>query len=404
MKYNGEIGLNTNKSISLSGILVGLFLFLFFNCKQEIKIVAATGTVPVLTTNAANITKTSADIEGRVTSSGGSLVTDQGIYWGVTDNPTIGVTKISSGTSSASFSIKMTGLVLGTNYYVRAYATNSAGTGYGDQKSFTTLIDVGDDTPGFGPFTTVLSTGILHAPANWNANFPLSEQSNNSGWVLNPMFSDEFNTTSIDFNKWYDRDPNTGGGSDPILAVPTTQGMEFHLRKGPTQGTHVYRGSVLFSKSRLLYGYIEASMKMPRNYANNNIFLYAKEAAKWTEIDIIEFQGMPQVNAKQSAMNAHVFYSAFTTTHLEQQTYFRLTPPVEFPDEYHIFGLKWTPTNIYWYIDGTLVKSGVNTQWHQPLNISMGTWDTNKNDQLDPALVPVLAMKIKYVRVWTAQN
>ena len=384
-------------------VFAGLVLFLYFGCKKEAKIVMET-TVPVLTTNVTNITATTADIDGKVTSNGGSGVTTRGICWGINMNPNIVGDKISIGTGSERFTIKMTGLNPGTTYYVRAFATNSAGTGYGDQKSFQTLIGVGEDIPGFGPFSTVLSTGILHAPAIWNANLPLSDQSNVSGWVLNPEFSDEFNTTFINFNKWYDRDPNTGGGSDPILAVPTTLGMEFHLRKGPTQGTHVYRGSVLFSKTRLLYGYIEASMKMPRNYANNNIFLYAKETAKWTEIDIVEFQGMPQVNAKQAAMNAHVFYSPFTNTHLSQQTYFRLTPPVEFPDEYHIFGLKWTPTSIYWYIDGTLVKSGVNTQWHQPLNISMGTWDTDKNNLLDPALVPVLAMKVKYVRVWTATN
>jgi beta-glucanase (GH16 family) len=390
-------------SKSFSVVCVGLMLLLYFGCKKEARIVVD-ATLPVLTTNVTNITSTTADIDGKVISSGGSTVSAQGICWGINTLPNLAGNKTSIGTTSESFTIEITGLTPGTYYYVRAYATNSAGTVYGNQKSFQTLIGGGEDIPGFGPFTTVLSTGILHAPASWNANLPLSDQSNISGWVLNPMFSDEFNSTSIDFNKWYDRDPNTGGGSDPILAVPTSQGMEFHIRKGPTQGTHVYRGSVLFSKTRLLYGYIEASMKMPRNYANNNIFLYAKEAAKWTELDIVEFQGMPQVNAKQSAMNAHVFYSPFTNTHLEQQTYFRLTPPVEFPDEYHIFGLKWTPTNIYWYIDGTLVKSGVNTQWHQPLNISMGTWDTNKNDLLDPALVPILAMMVKYVRVWTATN
>jgi beta-glucanase (GH16 family) len=390
-------------SKSFSIVIAGLLLLIFFSCNNEVKGDIET-TVPVLTTNAANITRTTADINGKVTSNGGSAVTTQGICWGINMNPNIAGNKISIGTILDGFTIKLTDLIPGTTYYVRAYATNSSGTGYGNQKTFQTLLGVGEDITGFGPFTTVLSTGVLHAPTSWNANLPLSDLANVSGWVLNPMFSDEFNATSIDFNKWYDRDPNTGGGSDPILAVPTTQGMEFHIRKGPTQGTHVYRGSVLFSKTRLLYGYIEASMKMPRNYANNNIFLYAKEAAKWTEIDIIEFQGMPQVNAKQSAMNAHVFYSPFTDSHLEQQTYFRLTPPVEFPDEYHIFGLKWTPTSINWYIDGTLVKSGINTQWHQPLNISMGTWDTNKNDQLDPALVPILAMKVKYVRVWTAQN
>ncbi|MCK9412028.1 MAG: fibrobacter succinogenes major paralogous domain-containing protein [Prolixibacteraceae bacterium] len=119
-------------------VIAGLMLLLFFGCKKEIKI-EVPATIPVLTTNTANITTNSADIDGKVTSNGGSAVTTQGICWGINENPTIAGSKTSIGTGSESFTIKIKGLSPGTTYYVRSYATNSTGTGYGDQKSFQTF-------------------------------------------------------------------------------------------------------------------------------------------------------------------------------------------------------------------------------------------------------------------------
>jgi hypothetical protein len=100
-------------SKSFSVILAGLILLLYFGCKKEVKIIEP-ATVPVLTTNATNITTTTADIDGKVTGNGGSAVTTQGICWGLSENPTIAGNKISTGTGSESFTIKMTGLTPGT--------------------------------------------------------------------------------------------------------------------------------------------------------------------------------------------------------------------------------------------------------------------------------------------------
>jgi hypothetical protein len=134
-----------SKSILI--VFVGFIFLLYFSCKKEVKIVMEP-TVPVLTTNATNITNTSADINGKVTYNGGSTVTTQGICWGINENPTIAGNKISIGTGSESFTIKIAGLTPGTTYYVKAYATSSAGTGYGDQKSFQTLNEIITDMDG----------------------------------------------------------------------------------------------------------------------------------------------------------------------------------------------------------------------------------------------------------------
>ena len=96
-------------------------------------------TVPVVTTTTVTaITETTAMSGGNVTSNGGATVTNWGICWSLSPNPTIADSKTTGGASTTNFSSSMTGLTGSTLYYVRAFATNSAGTGYGDQKSFTT--------------------------------------------------------------------------------------------------------------------------------------------------------------------------------------------------------------------------------------------------------------------------
>jgi uncharacterized protein (TIGR02145 family) len=95
---------------------------------------------PTLSTTAASsITTTAASSGGNITSDGGASVTARGICWSTSANPTTALTtKTSDGTGSGSFTSNLTGLTANTTYYVRAYATNSIGTAYGTQVSFTT--------------------------------------------------------------------------------------------------------------------------------------------------------------------------------------------------------------------------------------------------------------------------
>lgn len=96
-------------------------------------------TAPVITTNAVgSITNTSAVGGGFITSNGGATITASGICYATTSNPTLSNTVITSTTITGSFSSNITGLVFNTTYYVRAYATNSVGTTYGNEVSFTT--------------------------------------------------------------------------------------------------------------------------------------------------------------------------------------------------------------------------------------------------------------------------
>ncbi|MEI6753331.1 MAG: fibrobacter succinogenes major paralogous domain-containing protein [Paludibacter sp.] len=94
-------------------------------------------TIPTLTTNAvSNITSTTATCGGNITYDGGVMVTARGVCWGTTSNPTIANSFTTDGTGSGKFISSISGLTVGTTYYVRTYATNSVGTAYGNQLSF----------------------------------------------------------------------------------------------------------------------------------------------------------------------------------------------------------------------------------------------------------------------------
>lgn len=92
----------------------------------------------VTTNNVTNITQTTATCGGNVISDGGATVSARGVCWSLSQNPTVSGNHTTDGNGTGSFTSQITGLTPGKTYYVRAYATNSVGTSYGEQKSFTT--------------------------------------------------------------------------------------------------------------------------------------------------------------------------------------------------------------------------------------------------------------------------
>jgi uncharacterized protein (TIGR02145 family) len=100
---------------------------------------AATLQIPtVSTTDISSITSTSALSGGFVSDDGSGAITANGICWSTHTDPSITDSKTSDGITSPIFSSIMTGLIPGTTYYVKAYATNNAGTAYGAEDHFTT--------------------------------------------------------------------------------------------------------------------------------------------------------------------------------------------------------------------------------------------------------------------------
>jgi len=92
----------------------------------------------VTTSSASDIAETSATVGGNVTAYGGATVTERGIYYSTSASPETTGTKLQIGSGTGSFSTSLTGLSAGTTYYIKAYATNSVGTAYGNEVNFTT--------------------------------------------------------------------------------------------------------------------------------------------------------------------------------------------------------------------------------------------------------------------------
>ncbi len=125
-------------NLILSSVLAAFILPLFAGCGGDDPAGPDTK-VPILTTVAVSaITQTTAQCGGNITSDGGATVTACGVCWSTNQTPTVADNKTTDGTGAGSFASSITGLTASTTYYVRAYATNSVGTGYGSAMSFTT--------------------------------------------------------------------------------------------------------------------------------------------------------------------------------------------------------------------------------------------------------------------------
>jgi hypothetical protein len=155
--------------------------------------VSSSTVLPNVTTTAiTTITATSAISGGNVTSQGGSIVTARGVCYSTSPNPTLSNSFTTNSAGTGTFTSNLTGLLSNTTYYVRAYATNSYGTKYGNQINFTTLtapsVSIGQsfqggvvgyiyqpgdfgyvagETHGIIVSPTDLSTGIVWSPISY---------------------------------------------------------------------------------------------------------------------------------------------------------------------------------------------------------------------------------------------
>jgi len=126
-------------------LFMGMTMMLIFSCKKKDDNNINPAFPIVTTAVVSNITKTSAACGGNVTSPGSTSVTLRGVCWRTTQNPTILDANTTDGSGPGDFTSYITGLSAKTTYYVRAYAINNAGPGYGNQISFTTASGSGGD-------------------------------------------------------------------------------------------------------------------------------------------------------------------------------------------------------------------------------------------------------------------
>ena len=113
-----------------------------YGCSATADIIVNVITLPIVTTDSITaVTSTSATCGGNVTNDGGAEVTARGVCWSTQQNPTLDDAHTADGSGTGAFTSSITDLAPNTTYYVRAYATNSEGTEYGNEKVFITLQD-----------------------------------------------------------------------------------------------------------------------------------------------------------------------------------------------------------------------------------------------------------------------
>ncbi|MBI5009561.1 MAG: DUF1566 domain-containing protein [Bacteroidia bacterium] len=175
--------------------------------------------VPTVTTSAiSGITTTTATSGGNVTADGGAPITAKGVCWSTSSGPTVDNSKTTDGQGTGAFTSNLTSLIEGTTYFVRAYATNSAGTGYGTEISFSTVAVV---------LPTVTTAIVTNISSNW-AQGGGTVASDGGAPIINKgvCWSKSSNPTTSDSKT----EEGTGTGSFGISFGPLESATLYHVR------------------------------------------------------------------------------------------------------------------------------------------------------------------------------
>lgn len=250
-------------------------------------------------------------------------------------------------------------------------------------------------------------------------------------WVFSPEFSDEFNESGLDKEKWMDLipvwygrqhtralfSPNNIKVQDGMLELTCdAQKPEEVTYDNKIRGFDRFTIAIIKSKERVKYGYFETRCKSMKANVCNAFFLYdpLDPPAKYLpgnfseEIDIFEMVGKPEparYNDKNRIYSTTVH--RFVTPYLEGVVNLNRPPlpkqgakqrvPFDFYEDFHVYGFLWTPDEMKWYVDGIEVFSRDNDFFKTALHVVLDCetlWGVPEIKDL-PA-----TFYVDYVRVW----
>ena len=251
--------------------------------------------------------------------------------------------------------------------------------------------------------------GLGQTPARVSEHLPLSHQQEAGSWVSYEPMSDEFESGSLDTNKWV-RNMYWWKGRQPALFkaenVTVSGGqLQLTMRKESVpkefrkDGYHDYTSAAVHTKDRACYGYFEVKAR-PMNSAGSSSFWFQQDAVPhWgTEIDVFEIGGKAPRHESAYHMNLHVFATPTEKKHWSIGKDWNA--PWKLADSFHVYGLEWDKDDLKYYVDGVLVRQVQNTHWHQPLYLifdsePMPEWFGMPNENDLPS-----TFSIEYVRAW----
>jgi len=168
--------------------LSGMILLIYIISSCEKKPITPSVSTPTILTAIKNITQTTATFEGLVMDNGGGPIYARGVCWSTTEDPTIEQNNIIEINPAGSFTGFIDNLNPNTLYYFRAFAVDSAGIGYGNTISITTLLSVINFNPNltYGIVTDIennkyktITIGTQFLPPNPQLYHPRGNLGNN---------------------------------------------------------------------------------------------------------------------------------------------------------------------------------------------------------------------------------
>jgi len=216
------------------------------------------GVAVVTTTAATAITITTATCGGNVVSDGGATVTARGTCWSTSANPIITGSHTTDGSGTGSFTSSLTGLTANTLYHIRGYATNTYGTWYGSDLTFTTTCSISTlpfnesftstsipscwnqaDHQGNGEiwqFGTIANSGAPNLTGNYaylNSRNYGSGNTQNADLISPVLDCSAYNTVTLGFSHYFYQ----GGGASGILSYSSDGGTTWNTIQTWTTST-----------------------------------------------------------------------------------------------------------------------------------------------------------------------
>jgi beta-glucanase (GH16 family) len=254
-------------------------------------------------------------------------------------------------------------------------------------------------------------------------------------WVFSPEFSDEFNGTGLDKNKWMDLVPawygrahthalfspkNVTVKEGTLQLTCSEQKPEEVTYENKVRGFDKFNIAIIKSRERIKYGYFEARCKSMSANVCNAFWLYDpldppskyKEGSFSEEIDIFEIVGKPTPELlKDSERVYRTTVHRFVTPYLEGVVNLnrpalpnqggKQRMPFDFSTDFHVYGFLWTQDEMKWFVDGKKVFSRENDYFKTALHVVFDCetlWGVPDLEDLPNTFYT------DYVRVWRLEE
>lgn len=321
--------------------LIALVLgFMMSSCKK--KVIPPAAKLATLTTVAvSNIDTTTATGGGTISNTGNATITSSGLVWSTISGPTLNSGGMSvNSTPNNNFTSNLTGLAPSTTYYVRAYATNSAGTAYGNEVTFITK----DEPPAVPGAAAAAGFKTL-------------------------TFDDEFNSLStIDVNateapgfNWYTDLPYGGHGSSAAYSIsngvltitPTTNTGNGNIYSYSPSGNtgHTFQYAYFEARMRFNPNLGTSSSGWPAFWSISTKHLTTNNLDHWAELDFFEGYTGGYAAYDGAFVGTLHDWANSGNIHYQNSNNYQNTSGIDY-SQWHTYGCLWTPGKVTWYFDG----------------------------------------------------